>query len=203
MNGGRVAFMTADAVTRINQFERGHFAIAADLGQNRCRRDGRNLAIALHYRFGAHRQFRATVAVDHRQFRLNVQPGDRALHGQHGGVQDIQFVDFFDFGASDAPAQGFFADFVVELFAAGFGEFLRVVQAQNRLVRVEDHRRRYHGTTERTASDFIDAGNQIFNFSNQGEIQSHLHACLTHCTWSIRLSTASAAWLEASRRRVR
>jgi hypothetical protein len=99
--------MAADAVPRVDQFECRHFPVAADLGQNRRGSDGRHLAVALHHRFGAHRQFRAAVTIDHRQFRLHMQPGHRALHGEHGRVQDVQLVDFLDFGAGDAPAQGF------------------------------------------------------------------------------------------------
>jgi hypothetical protein len=38
-------------------------------------------------------------------------------------MQNVQFVDFFNFGPGNAPAQGFFTDFVEQLFATGFGEF--------------------------------------------------------------------------------
>ncbi len=87
-------------------------------------------------------------------------------------MQNVQAVDFLDLGAGDAKAQGLFADLVEQRFALGFGEFLRIVQAEDRARRVEDHRCGHHRAAQRATAHFIDAGDQVFD---QVEIQSHLH----------------------------
>ena len=46
-------------------------------------------------------------------------------------------------------------------------------------------------------------GDEIFGVCDEGKIQTHLHLYVTHWGLPIRLRTASAAWFEASRRKVR
>src|SRR5450830_1478471 len=132
-----------------------------------------------------------------------MQALDGALHGEHGGVEDIQFVDLFDFGPGDMPAQGFFTDLVEEFFTTRFGEFFHVVETEDRTVRVKNHRRRDHRATERAAPDFIHAGHQFMGLRDQAEIQPHLRRHRASCLWPIKVNTASAAWFDASRRKVR
>ena len=167
-----VALVPADTVTGVDQLERAHFTVTADLGQNRGCRNRRDLAIALDHRRCRHGQFRAAVAVDQRKLRCNVQAFDRALHGQHGGLQDIEPVDFLDLGTGDAKAQGLFANLVEKSLALGLREFFRIVQAENRPGWVEDHRCRYHRTAQRATAHFVNAGDQVFD---QVEVQSKLH----------------------------
>jgi hypothetical protein len=45
------------------------------------------------------------------------QAFDRALHGQHGGFENIQPIDFLNTSLCYAKAQRAGDDFVVELFA--------------------------------------------------------------------------------------
>ncbi|MOA42131.1 hypothetical protein D3C78_1641600 [compost metagenome] len=132
-----------------------------------------------------------------------MQPFDGTLHGQHGGMQNVQLIDFLDLGAGNTPAQGFFTDFVVELLATRFGEFLRVIEPQNRPVRIQDHRRRHHRATQRATANLVHASDQVLGVCDQGKVQPHLHLHITHCGLPISVSTAVAAWLEASRRKVR
>ncbi|MCY1454656.1 hypothetical protein D9M71_717360 [compost metagenome] len=87
-------------------------------------------------------------------------------------MQNIQFIDFFDFGTSNTEAQGFFADFVEQPLATGLGELLRVVQAKDRPLRIENHGGSHHRTAQRPTADFVNPGHQVFD---QGEVQSHLH----------------------------
>ncbi|MCY1447531.1 hypothetical protein D9M71_641590 [compost metagenome] len=94
------------------------------------------------------------------------------LHGQHGGLQDVQAVNFLDLGTGDAEAQGLFADLVEQRLTPGFGEFLRIVQTENRPRGIKNHGRRYHRAAQRAAAHFVNAGDQVFY---QVEVQSNLH----------------------------
>ena len=56
--------------------------------------------------------------------------------------------------------------------ATSFAELLRVVQAEDWAARVENHRGGDHRTAQRTATDLVDARDQILH---QIEIQAQLH----------------------------
>ncbi|MNE73029.1 hypothetical protein D3C80_1690140 [compost metagenome] len=124
--------MPGDAVAGVLGIEQLHLAIAADLGQNRGGGDRRHLAVALDHRSARHLQDRAAIAVDQRQPGGDRQTFDRALHGQHGRMQDVQAVDLLHLGAGDAPGQGLFADLVEEPLAPCLAELLRIVETEDR-----------------------------------------------------------------------
>ena len=187
--------MASDAVTGIETIHLDHLAVATDLGQDRSRGYCRHPTIALDHRRTRHRQLWTAIAVDQCQSGCHAQPFDGALHGQHGGMQDIQPIDLLHLGAGDAPGQGLFANLVEQHFAARLGEFLRVVQAENRPRRIEDHRSRDHGTAERATTDLVDTRDQ---FLNQREVEPQLHQ-----SRPASFNTASAANTEASRRSAR
>src|SRR5690606_5079283 len=92
--------------------------------------------------------------------------------GQHGGVEDIETVDLLDIGTCDAPSQSLFANFVEQRFAPGLAELLGVVETGDGAPWIENHSGGDHGTTERSTTHLIDAGNQLFD---QREIESQLH----------------------------
>ena len=190
-----ITLVPGNAVAGVLRIQQLHLAITADLGQDRGRSNRGHLTVALDHRSARHLQFRATVAVDQRQLGCHAQAFDRALHGQHGGVENIQAVNLFNLGAGNAPGQGFLADFIEEFVATGFAEFFRIVQTQNRPRRIENHRSRHHRTTEWAATDLIDTGDQ---FLHQGEIQPQLHQ-----PRPASCNTAVAACTEASRRSAR
>lgn len=169
---GRVTLVPANAIPWVDQLERAHLTVTAYLGQDRGSRNSRHLAIAFDHRRRRYGQLRATVAIDQGQLGGNVQAFHRTLHGQHRGLQDVQAVDFLDLCTGDAETQGLFTDLVEQRLALGFGEFLRVVQAEDRARRIKDHRRRHHCAAQRAAAHFVNAGDQVFD---QVEVQSNLH----------------------------
>ncbi len=167
-----VTLVPTHAIPWVNQLEGTHLPVSGHLGQDRSRRDSWHLAIALDHWRSRYGQLRAAVAIDQGQLRCNVQAFHGALHGQHGRMQDVEAVDFLDFGTGDTEAQRLFPDFVEQRLALGFGELLRIVQAKDRARRVEDHRRRYHRATQWATAHFVDAGDQVLD---QVEVQSNLH----------------------------
>lgn len=66
------------------------------------------------------------------------------------------------------PAKGFFADLVVELFTTGFGEFFRVVEAEDRAVWIKNHRRRDDCATQRATPYFVNTSHQLVGFWQPG-----------------------------------
>src|SRR5690606_1840740 len=195
MGRGRVTLVAGQPVAGGAEIQRAHFAVTTDLGQYRRRRDCRHLSIALDDRGTAHRQPWAAVAVDQGQTRRHAESLHRALHRQHGGVKDVQPIDFLDLGTRDAPGEGLLADFLEQRLATNLAELLRVVETEDGPRRIENHRRGDHRTTERATTDLVDAGDEFFD---EIEIVPELHHGLPTSS-----STASAAWLDASRRRVR
>ncbi|MCY1542267.1 hypothetical protein D9M68_780080 [compost metagenome] len=195
MHRGGIALMPGNAIAGILCIQQLHLAIPADLGQNRCGGDRRHLTIALDHSRARHLQARATIAVDQRQPGGDTQAFHGALHRQHGGMEDIQAIDLLHLGPGDAPGQRFLADLVEEFLATRLSELLRIVQAENRSQRIENHRRRHYRAAQRATTDLIDAGHQLLH---QTEIQPQLHQ-----PRPASASTASAACTEASQRRVR
>ena len=120
MQRGRIAFVLREAILGKQTIQLRHFAVARHLGDNRRRADLRDQAIPLHYRLRRHRQRRAAVAVYQHKIGRNRQTGDRALHRQHGGVQNIEPVNLFRLGAAQAPRQRFFFDLVEQSETALF-----------------------------------------------------------------------------------
>ena len=91
-----IAFVGLKTVLRKFQVVLGTPAIAADLGQNRGRRYRRHFAIAFDDGFGAHIQNRKPVAIDQHLESASGRTAalHRAAHGQQGGLQDVELVDF-------------------------------------------------------------------------------------------------------------
>ena len=129
MSGCRVAHVAIEAVLRIDGMQRQHARISHGLGEDGGGGNGGNLAIALDHGFDGYRQFRTAVAIDHRLLRRQAQSSDRTLHGEKGGMQDIELIDFLDAGFSNCPGQCLFADFSGQHLAPLFGKLLGVVQA--------------------------------------------------------------------------
>lgn len=63
------------------------------------------------------------IVVDQGQLWSYVEVFDCVLYGEYGGMQNVQLVDFFDFGVGDVLGQGFFVDFFEQCFVVGFVEF--------------------------------------------------------------------------------
>ena len=123
-------------------------------------RDRLHPRVAPDDRLGRDAQHRQPVAVDQHPLRHQPQPFDRAAHRQHRGLQDVDAVDLLDARLADAAAQRLGADLVVEALARGRREQLRVGQATDAALVVEDHRRRHHRAGQRPAARLVDAGHQ-------------------------------------------
>ena len=153
--------MAGNAIAGVLLVQREHFPVTGNLGKNGRSGDGRYAAIALDHRLTAHWQRGTAIAVNQNEVRLNMQPGYRALHGQHGCVQDIQAVDFFHLGAGNTPGQRTLLNQRKQRLAARFGQLLGVVEPLNWPGRVKDYRSGNHGAAQRATPYLVDPGNQL------------------------------------------
>jgi hypothetical protein len=77
-----------------------------------------------------------------------------AGHGEEGGLEYVDAVDFFRGGAADSPkGAGFYEGF--EALALAGGELFGIVELLHREVIGEDYRRRYYGAGKATSAGFV------------------------------------------------
>ncbi len=101
---------------------------------------------------------RQRVAVHLDVRRAHGQAQQRPAHGQHRGLEDVDVVDLVAIGPADGPGDGALADFRSEDVALFGSELLRVGEAADRPVGIEDDGRRHDGARERSAARLVDAG---------------------------------------------
>src|SRR5690554_720589 len=155
-----ITFVLGQTVAGVLLLQHLHFPVAGDLGEDRRGADRLYPGIALHHRLGGPAPIRATVAVYQYVFRFESQAFHRTGHSQHGGLVNIDLVNFRCLTPAQAPGSGLFEDLVVKLQAAFFSELLGIGQALDGPLRVQDHRRSHHCTNQRATAHFINPGQQ-------------------------------------------
>ena len=107
-----IAFVPGKTVSGVLRLHLQAPAVARDLGQNGCGRNGGHGSIALHDGFSSHLEHRQPVAIHQYLGWQQAQPLDRAAHGQHGGMQNVHLFNFLHAGAGNAATQCFGLNFV-------------------------------------------------------------------------------------------
>src|SRR5260221_14727 len=97
------------------------------------------------------------VSVDDHVIRCHGQPLNRAAHGEHRRMVDVQPVDLTHAGSANRERETAFTNADGELVAHRRGKRLRVVHSADGLrIRRHDERTCDDGARERAPSDFID-----------------------------------------------
>src|SRR6266545_1240173 len=190
-----------------------HQIVAQHLGDDRGRCDGLAARIAVYDRLVLAAELRAWQAVDQDMGRDEAEPVECALHREDRGAADIEPVDFADARRADRYRRRTLADLRDELLALQRREHLRVVEPADRLRAHRKHNGRGdHWTSQWTAADFIDSGDDTPTFAPQRRLAFQRRAAVPHvCVGSCsavpavgtvipRFSRMRAA-LPASRRR--
>ncbi len=106
-----------------------HDPIPRDLGDDAGGGDGKRAAVALDQRVVRQRKIPDRQAVDKAVVGRGFQGSDGAAHGEMGGAQDVQGVDFRRLGEGDSPldirAGG---ELLVERPAFGSAQFFRIIE---------------------------------------------------------------------------
>ena len=131
--------------------------VAVNFGQNGRGRDGGHQCVALDDGLCTYGQGGQAVAINQHQLRRQSQSLYRPLHGQQGGLQDVDLVYFLHTGLGNRKTQGPRPDLVKQGFAAFGGEFFGVVQTLNGIQVVQDHRCGDHRTRQRSAPGLVHA----------------------------------------------
>ena len=92
---------------------------------------------------------------------LGIQTLYRTLHGKHAGMQNIDRIDFLDTRLRDAEGQGVTPNHYVQFVTLRLIKELRVQQAGDRFLRVQDHSCRHHRARQWPTAYLIDACNQV------------------------------------------
>ena len=159
--GRAVARIALPSIGRVMARQGGHQAIAQLLRDDRGTGDGVALGVALDDVQVRAPERGKRVAVDQHVIGADRQPLERALHGQHGGVIDVEPVHLVDRRGPDTEGEGMSPDLEGEPAANGARELLRVVDPRDGAFDGRhDDRACDDGARERAPSDFIDAGDQ-------------------------------------------
>ena len=170
-----IAFVAGEAILRILCVERGHETVAGDFGDDAGRGDAEAECVAGHQCSVRDRQTAHWEAIDQRVVGFPRQGLDGAGHGEMRGAEDIEAVDLRDVRLADAPMDvGADGEHGMEMLAFLGGLFFRVIQALDRAVIRQDDSGRDYGAGERTASGFIDPGDQKNPASAQGTLAGEI-----------------------------
>ena len=153
-----VAFVFVETVLRVTFGKRVHFGIARGFSENGGGGDFDDFAVALDDGFGGNAQiFRNAVAVYQYLIRHDRQTLDSAGHRQHGGVQDIEFGNFFGRRGCNAPRNGLLFDQYRQSIALFLAEFFRIGQAGQVVTFGQDDGGGKHAADQRPAPCFVHA----------------------------------------------
>src|SRR5712691_11307044 len=161
VGGGAVPLVVFPEVPGMPEREQLHQPVADGLGDDRGGRDTLTAGVAVDDRRVRHAELGARQPVDQDVGRRAVQAVQGPAHRQNRGAADVEPVDLVDARGAHADGQGALADDDGDLGACRGGEPLRIVEAAQRLGAGGKHDGRgHHRTSEGTAADFIDAGDE-------------------------------------------
>ena len=159
MGARGVSLVAVPAITGVLGVEAKHVVVAIGLGENGSGGNREIGGIAFdHGGVGNARIGAEAVAVDEQVLGAEGEGCNGAVHGQEGGVEDVDAVDFFGRDHAHGPGQGFALDDGAEGVALAFGELLRVVQQFVAEAGGQDDGGGIDGARQASASGFVAAG---------------------------------------------
>src|SRR5882762_9955399 len=213
MLGRRIASVRFPEIAGVTRGQQIHQIVAQHLGDDGRRRDGVAPGVAVHDGLVLASELGARQPIDEHVRRDDTEPPRRAFHREDRRAADIEPVDFVDAGRPDRQGVGTLTDLHGELLALQRREHLRVVEPANRLHTHRKHDGRGdHWTSQWTAADFIDSGDDAPTFAPQRRLAFQRwaavsHVCVGSCSAAPAVGTViprfsrMRAALPASRRR--
>ena len=155
-----VPLVARKAVHRIFAVERDQHRVARRFRDDRCRRDRRHVAVALDDCIDGTDELRTVVTVDERLDRLDGQRLDGAAHREQRRAQYVHRVDLADVACRNRPRDCLCTNADCDFLPLLGRHHLRIAQAANATLGVENDGRGDDGSRERAASCFVDARDQ-------------------------------------------
>lgn len=159
VRGGAVTLVAGEVIVGQNGVERKHEAVALHFGDDACGGDAEAEGVAAHDGLLGPGEIADGEAVDEDHvWGGEAEGGHGALHGEVGGAEDVEVVDFGWGGEAGGEADaGVVGEFFVEALALGGGDFFGIVQAGVVEVVGEEDGGGEDGAGEAAAADFVDA----------------------------------------------
>ena len=157
---GAVALVLVEAVARQVGVQRGHHAVAGDLGEHGGGSDAGRRAVATDDRDGRRGEPRHAEAVGEHVTRMHGQAGDGPAHALDVGHVQADCVDLRRWDHHHPPGHGTASDPVVPVVPRGRGEQLGVVEAveASRVARSQHAGRDHQRTGTGTTAGLVDPG---------------------------------------------
>ena len=186
----RVSGVAVPAVAGMLLRQIHHQPIAPDFRDDRSGRDREAAGIALDDAAGPALQCgRNPVAIDQNVIGRAGKPRDGAFHRQHRGMQDVDAVDLFDAGLPHRDIGGP-PQLVGDDLAAGVGQAFRIIQTVGDRSRIKPDGRGNHGTSKRTASNFVNPDNIRAAVRESGFLETEIGSGMVHVVREARLAGA-------------
>ena len=133
---GGIALVLLQTVAGVLLRQAQHHPVPADLGQDGGRRNGSAAGIPFDDGPGLQPQAGVAVAIHQRKLRLGGKHLHRPAHGQKGGLQDVEPVDFLRAGVGDAIAESPAGDFCKESLAFFLAELFGIIETLDLIRRI-------------------------------------------------------------------
>ena len=165
VQSGAVALVSGELVLGIRLVQHLRYvAVAADLGQNGRRRDGRGLAVPTHdaavRRSNGGAAAAVPVAVEQCQIRRHGKAVYGQLHGLHPRAEDVRFVDLRCLHPCNRPRDSPFFNKGKQLLPLLLRQLFGVVQLRQAAVLRQDHRRGVHRAHQRPGPSLVHAAHR-------------------------------------------
>lgn len=154
-----IPLVVREAVFREFFMESVHLAVSGHFGEYGCGRNGERNGIAVDHGGLTVWTPGYAGAVHKNAIGWDAKPLDGTAHGEIGGLQDIDAVDFFRRSLANAMGNSDFGDPRVKARPPVRREYLGVVQAGNHDIPGKNHRGGDDRTGQRSASGFVDTRN--------------------------------------------
>ena len=168
--GCGIAFVRSETVLGVEHVEFAHEGVTMDLGDDRGGGDGERERVAVEDA-GLGAGMIDAHGVNEQVVGCDAEALDGDEHGEAGGLVDVEAIDGLGVDFGDRKGDGNLADLAIEALALLAGELLGVFEThagEDSDLRRENHGGGDDGAEERTATDFVDAGDDAVAVVAQG-----------------------------------
>lgn len=156
---GRIAFVLRPAVVGVLGVQRAHERIAGFLGDDGRGSNGQAASVSFDGRFvWAKKSLGGTVAIHKKHIGHKREIPDSAFHGFEGGMENVEFINFFGRALSRAHSHGFGMNTWEKSRPLFWRKLLAIMQAGEVGIRREDDSGSYDRASKASSSRLVHPG---------------------------------------------